>query len=98
MSTVPSRFQNTLPHDNVRNIKLHLIMKIVKSPSYIDVYVKGSLCCSIKGNNAPVARIVAYGAFLSCLNVCFVALRPMSTAMVIAERSVHLTTLFTGQA
>ena len=34
-------------------------------------------------------------------NVClfvFVALRPMSTAMVIAGRSVHLTTLFPGQA
>ena len=28
----------------------------------------------------------------------FVPLRPMSTAMVIAERSVHLTTLFPGQA
>ena len=26
----------------------------------------------------------------------FVALRPMSTAMVIAGRSVHLTTLFPG--
>ena len=28
----------------------------------------------------------------------FVALRPMSTAMVIAGRSVHLSTLFPGQA
>ena len=28
----------------------------------------------------------------------FVALRPMSTAMVIAGRSVHLTTFFPGQA
>ena len=28
----------------------------------------------------------------------FVALRPMSTDMVIAGRSVHLTTLFPGQA
>ena len=35
--------------------------------------------------------------FLVCLFV-FVALRPMSTAMVIAGRSVHLTTLFPGQA
>ena len=33
-----------------------------------------------------------------CLFVCFVALRPQSTAMVIAGRSVHLTTLFPGQA
>ena len=30
--------------------------------------------------------------------VCFVALRPKSTAMVIAGWSVHLTTLFPGQA
>ena len=32
------------------------------------------------------------------LFVCFVALRPKSTAMVIAGRSVHLITLFPGQA
>ena len=37
------------------------------------------------------------GKELVCLFV-FVALRPMSTAMVIAGRSVHLTTLFPGQA
>ena len=30
--------------------------------------------------------------------VCFVALRPKSTAMVIAGRSIHITTLFPGQA
>ena len=29
--------------------------------------------------------------------VCFVALRPKSTAMVMAGRSVHLTTLFLGK-
>ena len=33
-----------------------------------------------------------------CLFVCCVALRPKSTAMVMAGRSVHLTTLFPGQA
>ena len=32
------------------------------------------------------------------LFVCFVALRPKSTSMVIAGRSVHLATVFTGQA
>ena len=32
------------------------------------------------------------------LFVCLFALRPMSTAMVIVGRSVHLTTLFPGQA
>ena len=30
--------------------------------------------------------------------VCFVALRPKSTAMVMVGRSVHLTTLFPWQA
>ena len=29
--------------------------------------------------------------------VCFVALRPKTTAMVMAGRSVHLTTLFPGK-
>ena len=32
------------------------------------------------------------------LFVCFVAFRPKSTAMVMAGRSVHLTTHFPGQA
>ena len=35
---------------------------------------------------------------LLVLFVCFVSLRPKSTAMVMAGRSVHLTTLFPGQA
>ena len=30
--------------------------------------------------------------------VCFIALLPMSTAMVMAGRSINLTTLFPGQA
>ena len=30
--------------------------------------------------------------------VCFVALRPKTTVMVMTGRSVHLTTLFPGQA
>ena len=32
-----------------------------------------------------------------CLFVCFVALRPKSTAMVMAGWSVHLNTLFLGK-
>ena len=32
------------------------------------------------------------------LVVCFIALHPKSTAMVMVGRSVHLTTLFPGQA
>ena len=44
------------------------------------------------------SRNFAYAKFHeNCLFV-FVALRPMSTAMVISGRSVHLTTLFPGQA
>ena len=35
---------------------------------------------------------------LTLVFLVFVALRPKSTAMVIAGRSVHLTTLFPGQA
>ena len=34
----------------------------------------------------------------ACSFVCFVALRPKSTAMVMAGWSVHLTTHFLGQA
>ena len=40
-------------------------------------------------------------ATLQCFILCFVccvALHPKSTAMVMAGRSVHLTTLFPGQA
>ena len=40
----------------------------------------------------------AFFHYTVCLFVFFVALRPKSTAMVIAGRSVHLTTLFPGQA
>ena len=48
----------------------------------------------------PFSLIIADGTAVSvALFVClFVALRPMSTAMVIAGQSVHLITLFPGQA
>ena len=45
-----------------------------------------------------VAPLDALPGLIWFLFVCFVALRPKSTAMVIAGRSVHLTTLFPGQA
>ena len=38
------------------------------------------------------------GQLIRCLFVCFIALRPKSTAMVMAGRSDHLTTLFPVQA
>ena len=44
----------------------------------------------------PIPRI--HLCLLLVVVVGFVALRPKSTAMVIAGRSVHLTTLFPGQA
>ena len=55
-----------------------------------------------KNPNLDFVNIDAYLHFQSkpmkfCLFV-FVALRPMSTVMVIAGRSVHFTTLFPGQA
>ena len=49
--------------------------------------------CFMRSNNIP--------NFEYCVFVClfvFAALRPKSTAMVIAGRSVHLSTLFPGQA
>ena len=46
-----------------------------------------------RGTSMPAIKQVLF----VCLFV-FVALRPKSTAMVIAGRSVHLTTLFPGQA
>ena len=38
--------------------------------------------------------IIPYLPIFVCLFVCFVALRPKSTAMVMAGQSFHLTTLF----
>ena len=45
----------------------------------------------------PDLTALGFVCLFVCL-FCFVALRPKSTAMVIAGRSVHLTTLFPGQA
>ena len=52
-------------------------------------------------NNVNFDNMVSqiYPSELQLSNVClFVALRPKSTAMVMAGRSVQLTTLFPGQA
>ena len=43
-------------------------------------------------------NVVCATSKASDLFVCFVALRPKSTAMVMVGRSVHLSTLFPGQA
>ena len=49
-------------------------------------------------NYRPVFAHMHLLQTLEHLFVCIVALRPKSTAMVIVGRSVHLTTLFPGQA
>ena len=45
-----------------------------------------------------MTRVMIMIITILILFVCFVALRPKSTAMVITGRLVHLTTLFPGQA
>ena len=57
------------------------------------------LTCNIEKQPVSSVNIILDKKSLDlfCLFV-FVALRPMSTAMVIVGRSVHLTTLFPGQA
>ena len=49
---------------------------------------------------APIGAVCSGSTLFTSilLFVCFVALRPKSTAMVIAGWSVHLNTLFPGQA
>ena len=49
-------------------------------------------------NKCHLCKITKSYEGQECFLVGFVALRPKSTAMVIAGRSVHLTTLFPGQA
>ena len=49
-------------------------------------------------NTSPKISHIGFGNKIPSNFFVFVALRPKSTAMVIAGRSVHLTTLFPGQA
>ena len=49
--------------------------------------------CTVQSLYNAMFGVDGNGSFISWL-VGFVALRPKSTAMVIAGRSVHLTTLF----
>ena len=52
---------------------------------------------SIKVHFVNGERVAVYFIF-EVMFVCFVALCPKSTTMVMTGRSVHLTTLFPGQA
>ena len=53
-------------------------------------------CFQKEGISAFLLGQICYLFYKYCF--VFVALRPMSSAMVIAGRSVHLTSLFPGQA
>ena len=79
----------------------------------VHIRIKGEVSAVKLGLSSPVKYFLLTGprpyffpgSFVLYLSrVClfclfaFVALRPMSTAMVIAGRSVHLTTFFPGQA
>ena len=59
---------------------------------YLGILFGGFGCKNENRRNMRLQKIKFW------LLVGFVALRPKSTAMVIAGRSVHLTTLFPGQA
>ena len=78
--------------------KIHyLVQKIMHGNEKGDADAEG-ICT--KNNISPTLRAGGHNCFLYLVGwlVGFVALRPKSTAMVIAGRSVHLTTLFPGQA
>ena len=67
------------------DVTIQISRRVYYSPYWFKI------CRSNKNSNASQQLIL-------CLFVCFVALHPKSTAMVIAGRSVHLTTLIPGQA
>ena len=75
---------------------IYLILRVLE-------HMKTAQCKLILTAQVAETSLVHYTASdvhctFVCLFVCLFALRPMSTAMVIAGRSVHLTTLFPGQA
>ena len=63
-----------------------------KDEEYARFGTQHQLCIHVVHNR------IALDKELFCLFVCFVALRPKSTAMVMWGRSVHLTTLFPRQS
>ena len=75
-------------HSQMQCHMIKLLIKPLISQQMIDI--KGVL------SSVPTHGFPSNFAFV--FFVCFVALRPKSTAMVIVGRSVHLTTLFSGQA
>ena len=61
-------------------------------------FKKAELGCKKSELHVYVVKRQNWVVIIRKLLVGFVALRPKSTAMVIAGQSVHLTTLFSGQA
>ena len=76
----------TKENNSQKMIQVHMKTKAIKS----------SFVC-FQDNQAGYC-IYIFGCYCLFVFVCFVALHPKSTAMVIAGQSVHLTTLFPGQA
>ena len=70
--------------------------------SVFSVHCSPVVTCWERANPLTLLYVMLSCVFITfqydILGLCFVALRPKSTAMVIAGRSVHLTTLFPRQA
>ena len=76
---------------NVSSVLSFRVQQVFKCVKYFVIQcITGMLCINVSSVMSFSVKQVLFG--------CFVALRPKSTAMVIAGRSVHLTTLFPGQA
>ena len=90
--------------DNVPLNSVNSIMCLMYELVYVPLNIVVAIMFSrYKPVNVPlnmVDSIMAsrYKPVNLTLFVCFVALHPKSTALVIAGRSVYLTTLFPGQA
>ena len=80
---------------NNRNRYLTATYKLLKK--VIDIKFIKHFLNSTKDTQSCLLNSVLVKNSSVCLFVCFVALRPKSTAKVIAGRSVHLTTLFLGK-
>ena len=71
----------------------------VKRKTFFDIYTK---CVRILMARPPPfcshIEKIRYSIFFVCVCVLLLSLTSQATAMVMAGRSVHLTTLFHGQA
>ena len=80
------------------HFKLKPIPSSITTENFVEFEGKRQKLSSAKALS-PIEVFIATVIKVCCfVVVVFVALHPMSTAMVIAGRSVHLTTLFPGQA